>query len=45
MPQIWHMPKLLNMHLWEKYANICGTYEVASINNVARIAVHNPPQR
>ena len=31
--------KLLNMHLWGKYANTRATYEVAPINDVARIAV------
>ena len=40
VPQIGHIPKLLDVHLWEKYANIHATYEVASINDVARIAVH-----
>ena len=40
VPKIWHMPKLLDMHLWEKYVNIQATYEVAPIYDVARVAVH-----
>ena len=39
MAKIWHMPKLLDMNLWGKYANIHVTYEVASIDNIARIAL------
>ena len=35
MPKIWHMPKLLDAHLWMKYANIHATYEVALINGLA----------
>ena len=40
MSQIWHMPKLLDMHLCGEYADIHTIYEVTPINNVARIAVH-----
>ena len=32
MPQIWHMCKLLDVHLWENYA----TNEIATINDVAK---------
>ena len=39
MPQIWHMPKLLNMDLCGKYDNMYATYEVTPTNDVARIAV------
>ena len=38
--EICHIPKLLNVHLWGKNANVYVTYEVAPINDVARIAVH-----
>ena len=34
---ISHMPKLVFIHLWHKYANIFATYEVAPISDVARI--------
>ena len=37
IPQIWHVTKFFNLHLWGKYTNIHATYEVALINNVARI--------
>ena len=37
MPLKCHMPKLLDVHLWKKHANIYATYEVAPINDVARI--------
>ena len=37
------MPKLLNVHLWVKYANIYVTYEVVPINYEARITVLMPP--
>ena len=40
MPQIWHVLKLFNAHLWGKYANIYSIYEAAPINDVARITVH-----
>ena len=40
MPQIRHMHKLLNVHLWEKHATMPATYEVTPLNNVARIIVH-----
>ena len=40
MPNICHMPKLLDFHLWRKYANILATYEVASIDDVTKVAVH-----
>ena len=36
-PQV---PQKFDVHLWGKYGNIYGTYEVAPINDVARIAVH-----
>ena len=36
----YDMPKLLNMHLWEMYANIYATDKVALISEVAIIAVH-----
>ena len=36
MPQIYHMPKLLNVHLWGMYSNIYDKYEVAPINDVAQ---------
>ena len=39
MPQIWNMPKLLDMHLWGSML-IYTTYEVAPINDVARITSH-----
>ena len=29
---MWHMPKLLNMHLWGKNANLQAIYETAAIN-------------
>ena len=34
------MAKLLNGHLWSKYANIHATYEIAPINSIPRITVH-----
>ena len=39
-PNIFHMPKLLNMYQWGKYANICVTYEHTGINHMMRSAVH-----
>ena len=38
--KICYMPQLLNVHLWWKYANIHAKYEVASITDVAIIAIH-----
>ena len=37
-----HMPNalLLDMYLWGKYANIHATYEVAPMNDIARITIH-----
>ena len=32
--------KLLNVHLWGKYANIEATYKVATINDVAGVTVN-----
>ena len=40
MPQIWHAPKLCDIHLVEKYANIHATHKVAPINKIARLVVH-----
>ena len=39
MPQICYVSKLLDMYLWEKYANVHATYEVVPISDVARITV------
>ena len=39
IPNMCYMPNLLNMHLWKEHASIYSTYEVAPINDVARIAV------
>ena len=36
--QMWHIPKLPDVHLWEKYAII---HEVVFINDVARITVQS----
>ena len=38
MLQIWHMPKLHDVYLWRKYANIYTTYEITPINDVAKTA-------
>ena len=38
-PQIYHMPKLLNVHQWGKYADIYATYEITGIDHVMRSAV------
>ena len=40
IPYICHMPKLLDVHQWEKYANIYVTYELTAIDHVTRSAVH-----
>ena len=32
--------QLTDVHLWGKYANMYATYDIAPINNVARITVH-----
>ena len=40
MPQIWHMPHLLNMHLCGKCASIYAIYKVALTDDVAKITVH-----
>ena len=34
------MPKLLDVDLWGKYANMYVTYEVAPINDAAIITIH-----
>ena len=39
MPNLCHLPKLLDMHQWWKYANIYATYELTGINNVTRSPV------
>ena len=41
MPQIYQMPRLLHIHLWEKYANIYATYEAAFVKDAVRIGVHS----
>ena len=40
MPQLLHIPKILDVHLWRKYVNMHAKNDVASINDAARIAVH-----
>ena len=45
IPQIWYMPKLLNMHLWLTNANIHATYKEVPINDVARIALQRQQLR
>ena len=45
MPQICHMPKLFNVQLHGKFANIHAMYKVVPINDVARITVHGLQQR
>ena len=45
MPKIWHIPKLLSLHLWVKLANINASHEVAPINDVARITAHTRRRR
>ena len=39
MPQMWHMLKVLHVHLWGVCGNINAMCEVAPINDVARITV------
>ena len=40
-PHIWNIPKLLNAHLWKKYAHKHSTCTVSAINDVARITVQD----
>ena len=40
MAHTYHMPKLHNVPLWGKHANIYATYEVVCIRDVTRITVH-----
>ena len=40
MSKMCHIPKLLSKHLWRRSANLHVTYEVAPINNVARMTAH-----
>ena len=40
MIYIGHIPKLLEVHQWGKYANIYATYELTGINHVIRSTVH-----
>ena len=40
MPNICHMPKLLDMYQWGKHANINDAYELTGINNVNGSSVH-----
>ena len=40
MSNTYHMPKVLNIHLWGMHANISTTYEVALMIDVGRITVH-----
>ena len=40
MPNICHMSKFHNVHQWEKYANIHVKYELTTISDVARNAIH-----
>ena len=39
MPHICNIPKLPDVHLWRKYAQIYATYEAAPIILVARITL------
>ena len=39
MPYKCHILKLVNVHIWVRYANIYVMYELAAINNVTRNAV------